>query len=469
MKRMKSACIITAAVLLTSAAGLYGIQAAADSVPAPVAAAEEGTEIERGDLRFQVYSDHAVITQCLNRGGAAIPAEIDGVPVTEIGARAFSWMPAMKSVVIPSNIQIIGSGAFGINPGLESVTIENGVKVIDGQAFENCLALKTIQLPDTLEEIGGWAFADCPQLEMGDVQLPAGLRYIGACAFSGLNIASMTVPEGVTEIQRGTFAGCTALKSVTLPSTITLIDEYAFTGCTMLEDITIPAAVKKIGYRAFTKCAALKTVTIPAGTETVDDYAFYECPNLTLKVAAGSAGERHAKVYHRNYEIIDAEQTGSHMTGDLSGDCKVGADDAQLALKAYTNTVAGKASGLRALQAEAADVTGDGKISVDDAQFILKYYTEKEVAGKSVRWTELIVTEPVPVTTTAVQSGTTAKMTTTTTTVQAAVTTQPARTTAPAVTLPHGVTTYVMPATTGVPATTGAPAVKTSSTTSAKP
>ncbi|MBR6717371.1 MAG: hypothetical protein IKI77_03390 [Oscillospiraceae bacterium] len=84
------------------------------------------------------------------------------------------------------------------------------------------------------------------------------------------------------------------------------------------------------------------------------------------------------------------------MTGDLNDDGKVGAEDAQLALIAYTKRFAGVETGLSEQQFRAADVNGDHKLSADDAQFILIYYTTNQVAGKGITWAELLGGMPQP-------------------------------------------------------------------------
>ena len=85
----------------------------------------------------------------------------------------------------------------------------------------------------------------------------------------------------------------------------------------------------------------------------------------------------------------------------MTGDGDISVDDAQLALIAYTNQVAGKETGLTAEQLKAANVNDDEEFSVDDVQNILKYYTETKVAGKKdVTWDTLIgktkTSEPRP-------------------------------------------------------------------------
>ena len=78
------------------------------------------------------------------------------------------------------------------------------------------------------------------------------------------------------------------------------------------------------------------------------------------------------------------------ITGDLTGDGAVSIDDAQLALKAYTEKLSGKPHGLTAAQYKAADVNHDGDLSVEDVQYILIYYTERSVAGKNITWDDLL-------------------------------------------------------------------------------
>ena len=79
--------------------------------------------------------------------------------------------------------------------------------------------------------------------------------------------------------------------------------------------------------------------------------------------------------------------------GDVNGDGKIGVDDAQTALIAYTEQFAGNPVDLTDEQRKAVDVNEDGKLNVDDAQNILIYYTETKVAGKVLTWEDLLGTQ----------------------------------------------------------------------------
>lgn len=78
------------------------------------------------------------------------------------------------------------------------------------------------------------------------------------------------------------------------------------------------------------------------------------------------------------------------MTGDLNGNGEVGSDDAQIALKAYTERITGHDTVLSGAQRKAADIDGDGQITAGDAQLILMYYTAKYVSGTNITWEQLL-------------------------------------------------------------------------------
>ena len=79
-----------------------------------------------------------------------------------------------------------------------------------------------------------------------DIILPNGISAIGMGTFAGNeNITSVIFPETVIAIENYAFFGCTNLKSVTLPNTISEIGEGAFAN-TALTNIVIPKSIKNI-------------------------------------------------------------------------------------------------------------------------------------------------------------------------------------------------------------------------------
>lgn len=108
----------------------------------------------------------------------------------------------------------------------------------------------------------GLAFISCPKDKAGEV----------------------TVPDGVTKIEKGAFIDCTNLTSVNMPKTVTKIGSWAFYGCTSLANINIPDSVTEIGECAFNSCN-LKQITIPANTTDIDFASvFRHCSNIEIEI-----------------------------------------------------------------------------------------------------------------------------------------------------------------------------------------
>ena len=62
------------------------------------------------------------------------------------------------------------------------------------------------------------------------LNLPAGLKRIGAWAFSGSSAEIVMIPEACTEIEEWAFSNMQNLREITIPSSVTVIGENVFTG-----------------------------------------------------------------------------------------------------------------------------------------------------------------------------------------------------------------------------------------------
>ena len=91
-------------------------------------------------------------------------------------------------------------------------------------------------------------------------------------------MTSITIPESVTSIGKGTFAHCSSLTSITIPGGVTSIGDEAFSVCSSLTSITIPESVTSIGDDLFEDCRNLKSIYCKAVTPpAICQHTFSSC------------------------------------------------------------------------------------------------------------------------------------------------------------------------------------------------
>ncbi len=268
-----------------------------------------GSEI--GYLTYTASSSAVTITGYTDELPAvlAIPAGIDGKPVTAIGASAFSGCSVLESVTIPGCVTSIGGGAFSGCSALESVTIPAAAASIGGSAFSGCPLLATAGPGAGYDIDFGWtesipanAFSGCASLT--GVSIPASVTSIGSAAFSGCSsLTALVLPDGISAIPASLFSGCGGLAALSIPDGVTSIGQNAFSGCAALAQLFIPASVTSLDANAFSGCGALVSAG-PAGggydyefgwTESIPANAFAGCSALesvTIPASVTSIGAK---------------------------------------------------------------------------------------------------------------------------------------------------------------------------------
>ena len=160
---------------------------------------------------------------------------------------AYKGFAALKSICLPSSLEMIGYGAFENCTGLESLIIPASTWMIDVAAFHGCLQLTDIHM--FVSSLTGY-FSP----HYGREYLHGNVHLMDQ---DWKEITSIDIPSSITNIDQYTFFGCSSLTSVTIPSSVVEIEYGAFQRCSSMEKIVIPSSVMKMGERVFTSCDSL--------------------------------------------------------------------------------------------------------------------------------------------------------------------------------------------------------------------
>jgi hypothetical protein len=114
---------------------------------------------------------------------------------------------------------------------------------------------------------------------------------IGDYAFQSTGINSITIPDGVTSINKFVFSDCPSLTSVTIGDGVTSIGNYSFASCSSLPSITFPDGVTSIGSGCFYYCTSLATINCLATTApTLGSGVFSGILATEIHVPVGATG-----------------------------------------------------------------------------------------------------------------------------------------------------------------------------------
>lgn len=219
-----------------------------------------------------------------DEGDLVIPSEIEGHPVVEIGADAFSENGAMiRRVEVPASVKRIANGAFRMCMSLTELILHEGLEEIGEDVFY-LTPIAEISLPSTVERIGRswelgsiqWKISDenpyyfsdgyglyrkdkseqellvvCAQDERKEYTVVSKTTAIAESAFSGNSyLEKIELLPGVTTIRTAAMESCQSLAEVILPEGLCEIQAYAFSHCIRLKEIHLPASLEKLGLEA---------------------------------------------------------------------------------------------------------------------------------------------------------------------------------------------------------------------------
>lgn len=295
---------------------------------------------------------------------------------------AYFEPPVLTKVVIPKSCQYIGYYAFYGCESLKNITL-NGGELVERDAFQNN-GCETITLPSTMRVVDDDSFTG---KNLKTVNLNDGLQYIGEGAFFSMGkIKNMTVPASVTHIGEQAIGYYPVDPDDPIPEVIpnfviygtsgTEAQTYADRNGIQFNSIASGTTVKGT---AKSYLSADDTVTIQLVKSGVAVYETTVKGNSTdysiSGVANGTYTMRVSKKSHADREytvkVWSADVTQNveiFLIGDVNSDGDISVVDATLVQKYIVGL-----EKLTDLQKKSAEVNGDGEISVVDATLIQKY------------------------------------------------------------------------------------------------
>ncbi len=162
---------------------------------------------------------------------AVLPEDMETLP-----RGAFHNASRLERVVLPENLVTIDTAAFQYAAALQEIILPESLRKINDTAFYQALSLEELHVPAGVESIGPQAFAYTENLK--EITLPESLETLGVGAFSGSGIETLTIPSGLTAIERMLFAR-SDIRELVLPKNIETIYQGAFDATTKLETLVI--------------------------------------------------------------------------------------------------------------------------------------------------------------------------------------------------------------------------------------
>ena len=236
-----------------------------------------GTSVERiGDNAFQY---------CHSLLGIEIPAS-----VTSVGGSAFNSCESIREVVWHGNDGTIDGSVFSSQTNWVSLVIDgNGNTRVSGfsdKAYQNLTISGVSAIADS-------AFKSCYNLRTVEFADDIPLGNIGWMAFAyNQNLASVVVPNSVTNIANYAFYDCAAMTNAVIGTNVEIIGGCAFQCCHSLLGVEIPSSVTSVGGSAFSDCESIREVVWHGNDGTIDGSVFSGQTNWVSLAILGNGNTR---------------------------------------------------------------------------------------------------------------------------------------------------------------------------------
>lgn len=196
----------------------------------------------------------------------------------------------VTSVIVPQSVTSIGKVTFYGYIDLTSVTFHNNVVTIGAQAFRGT-GITSLSIPSSVNAIDASAFMSCGNLAsivvdanntVYDSRNNCNTLIETATNKVLVGSSNSTIPSGITGIADSAFQNNKGIASLTLPASITSVGRDAFNSCANLaiQDINLPNLVQ-LGAYSFTGTKVATVTSLGSTITSIPDRCFSGCTILS--------------------------------------------------------------------------------------------------------------------------------------------------------------------------------------------
>lgn len=189
-------------------------------------------------------------------GDLEIPAEINGLPVTELNVGVFANCEALTNITVSASIATVPHNAFRSCSQLESVQFSEGVESIGVNAFLLCPSLASVSLPSTVQSVDVSSFSGASSLTSIAMDT-SGVHYstVNGVLYNADVTQIVRVPRGLT--------------SFVMPDSVVSCHTSAFESNSNLTSITFGAGLSEVRAADFKGCTGVASYSVAVGHATL--------------------------------------------------------------------------------------------------------------------------------------------------------------------------------------------------------
>ena len=289
-----------------------------------------------GDYTYTQSDGEITITKYAGSGeNVEIPSQIEGMPVTTIGRRAFQNCSTIRQLTIPDGITFIDREAFRDCTNLEEIYYNCTLEKIGTDIFSGCSKLKTAYLGENVASFGSnennTTFGPAMETFVVDEKnqklfsMDGVLYWIqkdGSYAVALYPVAkkqeSFHISDTISGISKHSLCGNQYLKELIIDGDDLAVKGNAICNLSSLERLTIGGRIDSMDDNAIIDCDALQEIYVEANVPS-PRYGigfFSGCDNLSYIRIGKNVTEFSVEDFGDTVSFYDVEQGNTNFLSD---------------------------------------------------------------------------------------------------------------------------------------------------------